>query len=134
MKTLFSDIYITFLSKIKDYSLLSLDDIDKEELMEKYLKSAIPKFKYCVKSLAYNDELKQFNEELTQEEIEILATLMTLNWLSPVINNQALLKEKFGSREFNIFSSSALLKEIKDLRREIIKEVNELMTIYYYTN
>ena len=69
---------------------------------------------------------------LTDNEIEILANLMVLEWLKPQINSQQLLKEKFGNRDYELFSSSSLLKEMKNLKKELENEVNEMITLYHY--
>lgn len=133
--TLYSDIYQHFLTKIEDHKLHSLEDEDLEEILEKYLIASIPKFKYCNKDLSNRDSvLKKFNFELTLEEQEIISLIMIVQWLSPQIYSQELLKEKFKTREFNFFSSSQLLKEMQTLKLNSLKELNEMMTLYYYTN
>lgn len=133
--TLYSDIYQHFLTKIEDHKLHSLEDEDLEEILEKYLIASIPKFKYCNKDLSNRDSvLKKFNFELTLEEQEIISLIMIVQWLSPQIYSQELLKEKFKTREFNFFSSSQLLKEMQTLKLNLLRELNEMMTLYYYTN
>ena len=135
MDTQYSDIYKYFLAKISDHKLNQLEDNDLEEILEIYLIASIPKFKYCTKNLNDRDDvLKKFNFELTLEEQQIISLIMIIQWLSPQIYSQELLKEKFKTREFNFFSSSQLLKEMQTLKLNSLKELNEMMTLYYYTN
>lgn len=135
MATLYSSIYDVALSKITDYTFLNLTQVEIEDILEKYLKSAIVKFKFCKKDLTNRDEInKQFNETLTDEEIEILATLLTIEWLNPQILSLEKLKQNFSSREFSLFSSANTLRELLNLRNELKKEANDLIAFYYYTN
>lgn len=123
------------MEKVTDYSFTSYTDKELEAKFLKFLKKAIPKFAYyCAQDLTNrNDTTGTFNITLTADEIEILATLMVLEWLKPQINSQQLLKEKFGNKEYNLFSSSSLLKELKDLKKETENEANEMITIYHYS-
>lgn len=138
ISTPLTDIYKLFLSKINSYSLNSLDDEDLEEILEMYLKSAIPKFKFCVQSLnySYNETSDKYEFEctLTNEEKLILSLFMVQEWYNPILNKESLLKEKFGNKDYQLFSSANLIKELKDIKKEIKKEIDELVMLYYYTN
>jgi hypothetical protein len=136
ISTLYSEVYENFLEKVTDYGYISLTDAEIDAQLKIYLKSAIQKFlNYCEQDLTNrSDTTATFNITLTDEEIEILAMFMVLGWLNPQVNSQQLLKEKFGNRDYNLFSSSNLLKEMKDLKKEITGEVNDMLTVYYYAS
>jgi hypothetical protein len=136
ISTLYSAIYDVFLEKITDFDFVSLSSTDLELQLKCYLKGAIQNFLiYCEQDLKLrSDTTATFNITLTDMEIEILAMLMVPQWLNPQINSQQLLKEKFGDREYNLFSSSSLLKQVKDLRDSAVKEANDMIAIYYYSN
>lgn len=133
--TEYTNVYDIFLSKITDYGLVSLTQNELEDNLKKHLKSAIVKFKHCVKDLNNrDDELGVFNVELTDEEIEVLAYLMIIEWSNNYILNIELLKQNFSTRDFNLFSSANLLKELTNLRKTYKDEIVNLITFYYYTN
>lgn len=105
-KTPFSCIYDLFLSKIQDDLYLELTELDTHRLLQELLLAAIPKFEFPRKPLddyetqdvvdvgKYNgveSDFKdwdlliygqgQFNVLLTDEEMNILATYMIVEWI-----------------------------------------------------
>lgn len=105
-KTPFSCIYDLFLSKIQDDLYLELTELDTHRLLQELLLTAIPKFEFPRKPLddyetqdvvdvgKYNgveSDFKdwdlliygqgQFNVLLTDEEMNILATYMIVEWI-----------------------------------------------------
>lgn len=134
--TTYAEIYDLFLSKISDYDLLEeyavAPDNAEDELFG-YLKSAIPKFTYSVKDLTDRDDtLKQFNINLIPMEQEILSKWMLVEYLSPKIFKTELLETNLGSKDFRLFSPANQIKEIRELKIYLEKEVNLLMVEYYY--
>lgn len=135
MVTTYNEIRDLFLPKITGYSFGDLTEVEANEFIDKYLKSATVKFKYCVQDLTDRDDvLRQFNVILTFEEQEILAMFMILEWLNPKILSEQLLEQNLGSRDYQIYSGAAKIKEMLNLKRELTNDVNALMTFYYYTN
>lgn len=133
MSTHYFELYDLFLSKISDYGFSSLVDEELEPILKNYLLSSIPEFIYCVQDLEdRNDIENKFNITLSSQEKNILVKIMIKNWLEPKVLNQELLKNIFGTRDFNLFSNAALLKEIQSLKSNIENEINILMTVYYH--
>jgi hypothetical protein len=115
--TPYEEIYSAFSNKIKDYDLAELPIDAFEDILNSFMKSAIVKFKNCSKDLSQRDDLlKQFNIDLSDEEIEIIASLMIVEWLNPSINTTELLQQNMSTKDFNIFSPANQLKENKDLK------------------
>ena len=135
MATPYETIYSSFrINKIKDTEILSLKDEDIETLDFGYLKSARVKFKTCSKMSDYDDVLKQFNKDLTDEEVEILANLMIVEWLTPKINATEFLRMNMDATDFKIFSPANQLKQLKEIRDNFKKEANALIGSYSYNN
>lgn len=136
MGTPYSVIFERFLSKIEDYTLLQ--DILSEpgyanSLMLDYLNSSIPKFTYARDEIKVRDnETEQFECELSEREIEIIATLMQVEYLSPKILRSDTLENFLGSKDFETYSPANLLKETRITRENIINEAKALMVEYYY--
>jgi hypothetical protein len=132
--TSYEEVYGRFLPKITDYSFLQLTDSEINEDLEAFLKSSIIKFRHC-KKLSKRDELtKKFIEHLTDEEKEILATLMCVEYLTPKILTDDLLKQSLNSKDYSIYSQANHIKEVRELRDVFQSESNQLMISYTLNN
>lgn len=83
MTTSFVDIYNKFLNKITDdmYFSETYTEEDTKADLKSLLLDAIPNFEFPrFKLFDYDEELEEYNEKLTAEEINILATLMVISW------------------------------------------------------
>lgn len=133
MGTSFDVVYNRFLGKITDYSFIKLDVDELSKVFYEYLISAIVRFKNCKQDLSNRDEEEEkFNVNLTDEEVEILGTLMVVAWLDPLIQATNLLKQIFSPREQNFYSQSKHLEELMKLRKEAKREAQQLMIAYSY--
>lgn len=134
MATPFSEIYDRVYNKISDYSFLNLTQNEVEDILESYLLSSIVKFKKCKKDLSNRDQaLKQFNEDLTDEEKEILATLMCVEYLTPKLITSELLKQKLSTKDYQLYSQANQIKEIREVRNKMKSEANQMMISYSYS-
>ena len=92
--TSYETIYEKFLQKITDYKILELEDKDVMMMLNGWMTSAIAKFRTCSSDLSNRDDvLMQFNDQLTDLEIEILSILMVSEWLAPQVNSIKYLKK-----------------------------------------
>lgn len=134
MRTSFQEIYDSFLNKIKDYDFLSLDEEDIEELCYKYLVSSIPLVKHCEeKLLDRDDNFYQFNQKLEENEIEILANLMLVQWTTPQIYSITNMKQFLGDKEYKFFSQANHLEKLLLLKDEALSYADGLMINNSYT-
>ena len=77
MATPYQTVYDRALQKCTDYDLVTLSDVELTEMLHSWLLSAIAKFRQCKNDLKdRDDELAQFNSDLEDEEIEILAIMI----------------------------------------------------------
>lgn len=136
MSTPYTEVYEVFLSKVTDYDLVnSYTQEELELLLKGFLKSSIIKFRKCKQDLSdRNDTTQTFNITLTDEEIEILATLMIIQWITPNINTLNLLKQSFTPREFSMGSQANQLKELRELKTDIKKECSQLICAYSFSD
>ena len=137
MSTSYNDIYSLFLDKVNDYEIDKLIDDGETDTVDamqlSYLKSSIVKFyRYCKNDLTdRNDTTLVFTNTLTLEEQEILAIGMIIAWLQPHINRLQLLKQVVGS-EFKLSSQANQLKELRQLKESVKKDLDEMITEYGY--
>jgi hypothetical protein len=133
--TLYSTLYDACLSKIEDPTLAMLPDEELEYMLLGWLKSAVAKYRKCTHDLSdRDDELRQFNVDLTDVEQEILVILMSREWVSKQINSVTLTLQAFSGKETNFFSQSAHLKELIALDDKWKLEAQQLSRDFTYMN
>lgn len=83
MATSLQQVYDCFLSKIEADDWMLTDEISMEVKADwkMLLNAAIMQFRYPHVSLKYDDYSEEFEEELSNDEIQILAYLMKLEWM-----------------------------------------------------
>lgn len=134
MATPFNEVYERVYNKISDYSFTKLTQDEVEDVLESFLLSALVKFKTCKKDLSNRDlTLKQFNEDLTDEEKEILATLICVEYLTPKLITDELLQQRLSTKDYNLYSQANQIKEIRELRDKFKSEANQMMINYSYS-
>ena len=116
MATPYETIYNRALSKIEDPTLAMLPEEDLENILHGYLMSAIAKHRKCEHDLSDRDEeLKQFNFDLSDLEMEILSILMVREWISQRLNSVTNVMQVFGGKEEKWFSQSSHIKELREM-------------------
>ncbi len=132
--TLYEVVYARFLSKIRDYEILNLEQEDITEVLHEYLVSAITHFNICKQDISSSNRTNiSFNVTLTDQEIEILAILMLYQWLNTKVYTTELLKQHLSSRDYRTYSQAAFLKEMLDLRRKVKMESQQMLGNYSYS-
>lgn len=135
MATTYDKVYNRALAKIQDFDLVALQDRDLEEMLHDWLMAAIAKFRQCKNDLSDRDEeLRQFNVDLEDEEVEILAIMVVREWLAPQVHSALLTKQIFGGKEENYFSQSAHLKQLMDADTSLRVEAQKLSRDYSYNH
>lgn len=105
MATSFETIIDRFLGKITDDMYLELTPEDTIRDAKQFLVDAIPYFEFPRFALYdYNEELEEYNVELTDEEINILALLMKTAWLERQINSVEVTRMKYSGSDFKMTS------------------------------
>lgn len=133
--TSYEAIYNTALSKITDPQLAMLPEEDLENMLYGWMKSAIAKHRKCTSDLSDRDEeLKQFNSDLTDLEVEILGILMAREWVSGQLLSVTNTLQVFSGKETKYFSQAQHLAELKDLDEKLRLEAQQLSRDYTYTN
>ena len=133
MATPYETIYNCALSKIEDPTLAMLPEEDLENMLHGYLMSAIAKHRKCEHDLSDRDEeLKQFNFDLSDLEIEIISILMTREWISQRLNSVTNVMQVFGGKEEKWFSQASHIKELREMDDRLRLEAQQLSRDYSY--
>ena len=133
--TPYETVYNKFLQRVNDYKILQMDDEDVIQMLHGWMTSAIAKFRTCSSDLSKRDDvLMQFDDELTDLEIEILSILMVSEWLAPQLNSTLLTQQIIGDKNLKFFSQGMHLKELMELKAASDKEARLLLNRYRLVN
>lgn len=133
--TLYSTLYERCLSKLEDPTLLQLPEEDLEQMLHDYMLSAIAKHRKCEHDLSDRDEeLKQFNSDLTDLEVEILAILMLREWISVRLHSVTNVLQVFSGKETKWFSQAQHIAELRAMDDTLKLEAQQLSRDWTYQN
>lgn len=133
MPTPYSNLFNSFLSKIEDdlYAQYTKEQLDSDLI--DLLNSAIINFEYPkVDIYNKNDETQEFIEDLSIFEIEILANLMTLEWIKRQIKSIYVIKQAMTDSDFRITSQANHLKMLLELKKVTESDIDKLQNKYSY--
>lgn len=137
MSTKFSTIIENALYKFRDPDLALIFQEEADDVLLHYLKSSQVKFqKSCRFDLSNKDEiLKEYKDDLGDEEIEILAIGVAYYWCSAQVLNGDLLKNSLSTSDWSQFSPANLLDKMTVLRDELRTELrNEIIDYSFNVN
>ena len=131
--TSYDVVYSRFLSSIKDFNLIELDDYTLSEMLKNWLHTAIVKTRTS-SDLTRDDEKETFNNDLSDLDIELLAIGMRLSWLDQTLNSTELTHQFLGGKEEKFFSQANHIEELRNLRADTLREMQQLYTYSTYIN
>lgn len=102
MATPLQEVYEAFLSKIEadDWMLTEEENVVAED-WRMLLNAAILQFRYPRVSLDYDRETALFTDELGNDEIQILANLMKLEWIRRCISTWDNIRQLYSDKDFS---------------------------------
>jgi hypothetical protein len=124
MATLYSEIYAAFLARIEEDDWLREEDLEVVQAdMLEILKMAMFDFRFPRVSLELDGTNAAFVSTLGNSEIQVLATVMKVQWLRRQVNTWRIVKQQYSTKDFE-FSSQAnhldkLLKSLDSAEKEL---------------
>jgi hypothetical protein len=153
--TPFSLIYDVFLGKITDDMYLELTEIETYRLLSSFLFSALHKFSFprvdltdYVAADSYDEisytgiesggkevtattvECGYFNSVLTEEEINIIATYMIVEWLGTQLASVELARMKYTGSDFKFTSQANHMQKLLLIKKDYEREGLHLQRLY----
>lgn len=119
-------VYESFLSKLLEDEWVNWTQEEVEQDLLTILEGALPWFKFPRHSLEHNEEF--FYEELTNEEIQIVATFMKCEWLNRTILTWENVKPLYEEKDF---SQANLIDKYIDLLKREEDKGRRLEALYY---
>lgn len=134
MSTPYSEVFDSFLSKIEDIDYAKMEKQDVEKDMITLLTSACVQFEYPKVNIDERDDSSMFfYVQLNQSEIEILSTLMTLEWIKRKIKSISVIRQAMTDRDFRLTSQANHLNTLLRLKKDTENDIEKLKTTYSYT-
>ena len=134
MGTPYEKVYGRFLNRTTDFNLVELDDYTLNEMLKDWLFSAIVKVRTSSNFAKRNDENEVFENDLSDLDIELLAMGMTLAWLDQTLNSTELTLQFLGGKEEKFYSQANHIAELRNLRADTLREMQQLYTYDTYNN
>ena len=128
-----------FLSKITEFELLKLADIECQELVDGYMKRAISSFSRVCKYdlISTSDDLNRvFNIDIDDnsidEIVDIVSEGMVVQWLKPYVYRQEILENAINTRDFTTYSPAELLMRVGDAYSKAQKDYTQMIREYSF--
>ena len=135
MATPYEKVYNRFFQKITDFNLTEVDDYTLGEMLKGWLASAIINTRQREHNLSLrDDEIQEFNEDLSDLEIELLALGMKLAWIDQYLNSTEYVLQFIGGKEEKYYSQASHLSELRGLRTDTVLEMQKLHNYNTYIN
>ena len=142
-QTSFSEIYECFLSKITDDMYMELTPEDTLKILKELLLSALPKFEFPRQDLSYKEKEEFFDYEdqetekeyvflnqLTEEEKNIIATYMVVEWVGQQLASVQNVRMKYSGSDFKFTSQANHMQKLLQLKRDYEREGFHLQRLY----
>ena len=131
--TSYGTVYDRFLNTTTDFNLADLDDHTLSDMLKGWLCSAIVKVRTSIDLSDRDDDAEQFHSTLSEMDIELLAMGMRLSWLDQRINSTEYTALFVGGKEEKFYAPSAQLAELRALRADTLREMQQLYTYSTYS-
>ncbi len=133
MATPYETVYKRFLNLTTDFSLAEFDDYTLNEMLKEWLKSAMVRVRTS-NDLSCDDENEVFKNDLSDQDIELLAMGMKLARLDQRISSSEYTDLFVGGKEEKFYSPGSQLSELRAEREDIKLEMQKIYTYSTYIN
>lgn len=137
MATDYSDVYDLFLQRVKDWKLDALYTSNPntfEIYLQGFLVLSIPLFYECDQSLERNDTTKQFTEDLSDANKEILSLFMVLKWFEKETQNITQFTMALQDKDFKRYAESNNLRSKEEWMIFIEEQKDQRILEYSWNN
>ena len=133
--TRYSTLYDRALAQITDPVLAQLPEEDLEIMLHDWLMSAIVEPVIGEYDFSdRDDELKQFNFDISDRDQKILSIHMVRGWLAPQIQSVTLAHQVFGGKEEKFYAQANQLAELRALDADLQRQAELLFCRGTYLN
>lgn len=129
--TAFNDIYVRFKAKITDDMYMELTPGETDSLLKEILLNSLHNFEFPrVNLYDYNEDLEEYNIQLTAEEQNIIATYMIVEWLSQQLASVENVRMKYSGSDFKFTSQANHMAKIQAMKKDYERRGFHLQRLY----
>lgn len=135
------DVFIeAFLGKVTEYDFIRLDEYDRNNIVDGYMKRACSQFNnICKYDLTNRDDLiRRFNIDIASDEldeiVDIVSEGMLVQWMKPYVFKQDNLSQLLNTRDFTSYSPAELFRQISNAYNSVSKNFTGMMREYSYNH
>lgn len=129
--TAFNDIYVRFKAKITDDMYMELTPGETDSLLKEILLNSLHNFEFPrVDLYDYNEDLEEYNIQLTAEEQNIIATYMIVEWLSQQLASVENIRMKYSGSDFKFTSQANHMAKIQAMKKDYERRGFHLQRLY----
>lgn len=133
--TQYSTLYERALAQITDPLLATLPEEDLENMLHDWLMDAIVEPVVGEYDFADRDEeLKQFNFDISERDQKILSIHMVRGWLAPQIRSVTLTNQVYSGKESKFYAQANQLSEMRNLDADLQRQADLLFCRGTYLN
>lgn len=122
-------IYNHFFSKITDDMYMELTKEDTYSMLTELFTSALHWFEFPRVDI-YNYEGEEYKIDLSNEEINIIATYMVVEWIGQQLASVELTRLKYSGSDFKFTSQANHLQKLTVLQQEYERKGFHLQRLY----
>jgi hypothetical protein len=131
MNTKFETIYKRFFSKVTDDMYMELDKEQTDSMLEELFENALPWFEFPrVDLYNYDKDEKSYNIQLTNDEINIIAIYMLVEWLTQQLATVENVRMKYSGSDFKFTSQANHMSKLLALKKDYEREGFHLQRLY----
>ena len=129
--TTLTTIYDAFLNQITDDMYMELNEAETYSLLQSLFENSLHWFEFPRFDLySYDLTLGAYPTTLTNEEINILATYMVVEWMGQQLATVELIRMKYSGSDFKFTSQANHIHKLTNLKKEYERKGFHLQRLY----
>lgn len=132
--TSFDDVFDIALWKFRDRDLTDYADEDRETIMKRYLLPAASHAAAVTNDPTFDVDManETFNGDLTNEQIDIVATGIAYEWYSRRVLNSETIRNRLSNKDYSNHSPGTLLEAMVKLRAQLKDDLDTKLIEYSF--
>lgn len=127
-----------FFNKIREYDFVALEQFDRDDIVNGYMKRACARFnRICKYDLSkYDDLIREFDVDIPETDIDeiadIIATGMVAQWLQPYVYHQDNIMNALSTKDASVYSPAELSYRVREIYLMSQKDFKNMQYHYSY--
>lgn len=132
--TSFDDVFDIALWKFRDRDLTDYVDEDRETIMKRYLLPAASHAAAVTNDPTFDVDMtnETFSGDLTNEQIDIVATGIAYEWYSRRVLNSEIIRNRLSNKDYSNHSPGTLLEAMVKLRAQLKDDLDTKLIEYSF--